>query len=106
MQRHIDQELANLKTRLLQMGALVEEQIERAIGPRTRVLSFSGITSPTGLVMPAREICLAARERGVTTVLDGAHMDGQVPVNLRELGYKCVQTAASEKATHVILQRA
>ena len=31
MQRHIDQELANLKTRLLQMGALVEEQIERAI---------------------------------------------------------------------------
>ena len=31
MQRHIDQELADLKTQLLRMGALVEEQIERAI---------------------------------------------------------------------------
>lgn len=31
MQRHIDQELADLKTQLLKMGALVEEQVERAI---------------------------------------------------------------------------
>lgn len=31
MQRHIDQELSELKSRLLQMGALVEEQIDRAI---------------------------------------------------------------------------
>ncbi|MEQ1627192.1 MAG: phosphate signaling complex protein PhoU [Nitrospira sp.] len=31
MQRHIDQELGDLKDRLLQMGSLVEEQIERAI---------------------------------------------------------------------------
>jgi phosphate transport system protein len=31
MQRHIDQELADLKTHLLKMGALVEEQVERAI---------------------------------------------------------------------------
>ncbi|SPP65108.1 phosphate signaling complex protein PhoU [Nitrospira lenta] len=31
MQRHMDQELSDLKDRLLQMGALVEEQIERAI---------------------------------------------------------------------------
>ena len=49
-----------------------------AIGPKTRVLSFSGITSPTGLLMPIREICDAARERGVVTVVDGAHMTGQV----------------------------
>ena len=31
MQRHIDQELADLKTQILRMGALVEEQIERSI---------------------------------------------------------------------------
>lgn len=66
------------------------EQLERivisAIGPRTRVLSFSGITSPTGLVMPVRRICEAARRRGLITVVDGAHMNGQVPVNLAELG--------------------
>ena len=61
------------------------ERIVSALGPRTRVLSFSGITSPTGLVLPARELCEAARARGVITVLDGAHMDGQMQVNLRKL---------------------
>jgi selenocysteine lyase/cysteine desulfurase len=57
-----------------------------AIGPRTRVLSFSGITSPTGLWFPVRRICEAARARGVITLVDGAHMNGQVPLQLSELG--------------------
>jgi isopenicillin-N epimerase len=56
-----------------------------AIGPKTRVLSFSGIMSPTGLLMPIREICDAARERGVITVVDGAHMTGQVPYRLDDM---------------------
>lgn len=56
-----------------------------AIGPKTRALSFSGITTTTGLVLPVREICRAARDKGVITVVDGAHMNGQVPVNLHDL---------------------
>ncbi len=56
-----------------------------AIGPKTRVLSFSGITSPTGLLMPIREICDAARARGVVTVVDGAHMTGQVPYRIVDM---------------------
>ncbi len=62
------------------------DRILSAVGPRTRVLSFSGITSPTGLILPTRELCQAARERGLISVVDGAHMDGQIPVQLRELG--------------------
>lgn len=62
------------------------DRLISAIGPKTRVLSFSGITSPTGLVLPVQQICQAARAKGVVSVVDGAHMDGQVPVNLRELG--------------------
>jgi selenocysteine lyase/cysteine desulfurase len=56
-----------------------------AIGPKTRVLSFSGITSPTGLLMPIREICDAARAQGVITVVDGAHMTGQVPYRIADM---------------------
>ncbi|MEO7142064.1 MAG: aminotransferase class V-fold PLP-dependent enzyme [Bryobacteraceae bacterium] len=56
-----------------------------AIGPRTRVISFSGITSLTGLVMPARDICRAARAKGVITVVDGAQMHGQMAVNISDL---------------------
>jgi selenocysteine lyase/cysteine desulfurase len=60
-----------------------------AIGPSTRVLSFSGITSPTGLVMPIREICDAARDKGVVTVVDGAHMAGQIdyPISAMNCDY-------------------
>lgn len=57
-----------------------------SIGPRTRVLSFSGITSPTGLILPIREICDAARAKGVITVVDGAHMHGQIAFKISELG--------------------
>jgi len=56
-----------------------------AIGPNTRVLSFSGITSPTGLVMPIQEICDAAREKGVISVVDGAHMTGQIRFRIDDL---------------------
>lgn len=57
-----------------------------AIGPRTRVLSFSGITSPIGVVLPIREICDAARAKGVITLVDGAHMHGQMPVRISDVG--------------------
>lgn len=64
----------------------ITDRLISAIGPKTRVLFFSGITSPTGLILPAKQICQAAREKGVVSVLDGAHMDGQIPVNLNEIG--------------------
>jgi len=57
-----------------------------AIGPRTRVLFFSGIISGTGWIMPIRRICDAARSKGVISVVDGAHMNGQIAVRLSELG--------------------
>lgn len=67
-------------------SAELADRITSAIGPRTRVLSFSGITTTTGLILPTREICAYARSKGVITVVDGAHMHGQIPVNVRELG--------------------
>ena len=57
-----------------------------AIGPRTRILSFSGITTTTGLILPVKEICAAARAKGVMTLVDGAHMHGQIPVDMHDLG--------------------
>jgi isopenicillin-N epimerase len=65
-------------------GQLAELMIG-AIGPRTRVLSFSGIVTTTGLVMPVREICRAARAKGVLTLVDGAHMHGQIPFRVDEM---------------------
>ncbi len=38
---------------------------------RTRLLFFSHVLSPTGMVLPARELCAEARKRGILTVVDG-----------------------------------
>jgi selenocysteine lyase/cysteine desulfurase len=56
-----------------------------AIGPRTRVVMISGIITTTGWMMPVREICDAARAKGILTVVDGAHMNGQVDVRIEDL---------------------
>lgn len=64
-----------------------------AIGPRTKVISFSGIISPTGWRMPVREICRYARSKGVISVVDAAHMHGQVAMNMSE--FECDYLAAS-----------
>ena len=53
---------------------------------RTRLLFFSHILSPTGMILPAREICAEARRRGILTVVDGAHAPAMVPLELDRLG--------------------
>ncbi len=58
----------------------------RAITPRTRILVFSHITTVTGLVLPVKEICALARERGILTHVDGAHAIGQIPLDLHDIG--------------------
>jgi isopenicillin-N epimerase len=58
------------------------EAVTKAITPRTKVLAFTHLTSTVGDLMPAAEMCRAARERGVLTVLDGAQSFGLLDVDL------------------------
>jgi isopenicillin-N epimerase len=56
-----------------------------AMTGRTRLLFFSHVLSPTGLVLPAQEICAEARRRGILTVIDGAHAPAMIPLDLGSL---------------------
>ncbi|MBM4067668.1 MAG: aminotransferase class V-fold PLP-dependent enzyme [Planctomycetes bacterium] len=57
-----------------------------AMTPRTRLLFFSHVLSPTGLVLPAQEMCREARRHGILTVVDGAHAPAMIDLELDALG--------------------
>ncbi len=57
-----------------------------AVTPRTRVLAFAHVQHVDGAVLPVRDICSFARERGILTVVDGAQAPGMLHLDLRELG--------------------
>jgi isopenicillin-N epimerase len=62
------------------------QRLERALGPKTKVLHFCHITNLTGQIFPVADICRIARNRGIQTIVDGAHAFGHFPFAIRELG--------------------
>src|SRR5262245_62819077 len=64
----------------------IVDRFRRALTKRTRVMSFSHVTTVTGLVLPAKELCKLARKHEVLTHVDGAHAIGQIPLDLHGLG--------------------
>jgi isopenicillin-N epimerase len=63
----------------------IVEEVWAGVGARTRVLFVSHHTSSTALTLPVAELCRRARDAGLRTVVDGAHVPGHLPLDLRSL---------------------
>jgi len=67
-------------------GVLRLEELERRIGPRTRLLAVTHVSNALGTVNPIARICEMAHRKGVPVVVDGAQGVPHVPVDVRALG--------------------
>ncbi len=55
------------------------------LSPKTKTIFISQITSPTALIFPVKEIIERAKELGLMTIIDGAHVPAHIPLDLKAL---------------------
>ncbi len=61
------------------------EAVLSSLNAQTRVLVVSHVSTGNGAILPVKAICKEARQRGVITLVDGAHAIGALPVELDSL---------------------
>jgi isopenicillin-N epimerase len=61
------------------------EHFWKAVTERTKIIYLSEITSSTGLILPVVAICKKAKEAGIMTIVDGAHVPAHIPLNIAEM---------------------
>jgi isopenicillin-N epimerase len=77
--------VAEIPFPITNVDVAIDRVLERATS-RTRLALLDHVTSQTGLVLPVDRICRELAERGIDTLVDGAHAPGMVPLNLEALG--------------------
>jgi len=55
------------------------------VNEKTKVIFISQITSATGVILPAEEICRRAKAEGIMTIIDGAHVPAHIPLSISEM---------------------
>jgi isopenicillin-N epimerase len=61
------------------------EALQAALTPRTRLAILDHVTSSTTLVLPIAEMARVCRERGVAVLVDGAHVPGNVALDISSI---------------------
>lgn len=62
------------------------DAVARGLRPTTRVLVIDHLSANTALVLPVRAIAEVCHDRGVLVLVDGAHVPGNIPLDIESLG--------------------
>jgi cysteine desulfurase/selenocysteine lyase len=86
------QMLANRRGALLRVAAIDDDgvldvdHLVSLLGERTKLLAFAEVSNALGTINPVTELTAIARERGITTLVDGAQAVPHRPVDVAALG--------------------
>ena len=69
----------------VQNEEMLLEEIWSGVNDKTKVFFISHITSSTALTLPVEKLIKRCQEQGIISVIDGAHVPGQIDLNLEEL---------------------
>lgn len=61
------------------------EEFWKGYNDNTKVIFLNHFSSATALIFPVKEICDKARDLGLITIIDGAHVPGHIDLNISEL---------------------
>lgn len=67
-------------------GVVDFDAYRRLLGPRTRIVALAHVSNALGTLLPLADFLRVARERGITTVVDGAQAVPHLGVDVRSLG--------------------
>ena len=63
----------------------IVEEFWSGLTSNTKLIFLNQISSTTALIFPVKEICDKARELGITTIIDGAHVPGHIDLDITDL---------------------
>jgi cysteine desulfurase / selenocysteine lyase len=67
-------------------GAFDLEAFEGLLTERTKMVAVTHMSNVTGTVVPIREVCRIAHERGIPVLVDGSQSAVHLPVDVQDLG--------------------
>lgn len=67
-------------------GAILLEEYEKLLSPRTRIVSITQVSNALGTITPAADMIDMAHRHGAIAILDGAQSVSHMPVDVQALG--------------------
>jgi cysteine desulfurase/selenocysteine lyase len=67
-------------------GEIILEELERLLGPRTKIVAVAHISNALGTVNPVKQIVEMTHRHGIPVLIDGAQAAPRVRVDVQELG--------------------
>lgn len=63
----------------------IVERFSKLITPKTKAIYITHLINWTGQILPAKKLCTIAREKGILSIVDGAHSFGQLNFEIPDL---------------------